>query len=145
MEQEDLGQGFQKGKAESGADPWFGPACDEKLHQWRLLDESSQDRKDCRSRLIIDALVQRINNDDAWDVFLGEWFHEQVLELSNKGSVSYGGVLLDDVDDAFSKAGIMTCELVCKSRKDIFEFPPVEVVSRTEEAGAEESIIGERF
>lgn len=59
--------------------------------------------------------------------------------------MSYNGVLLDDVDDTVSKAGITTCELVSKGWKYIFEFPSVKVIPGTEKAGAKESFIGERF
>ena len=140
-----MSEGFQKGEAKSGADPWFGSACDKKLDQWQRLDEPTQDGKDRRGWLIIDALVQRINNNDAWDAFLGKGFHKEVLELGNEGGVGYGGVLLDDVDDAVPEAGITACELVCKGRKDILEFPSVKVIPGTEEAGAEGSITGECF
>jgi hypothetical protein len=108
VEPEDVSEGFQEGEAESAANPWLGSACDKKLDQWRLLDESTQDGEDGRGWLIIDALIQRIDNNDTWDVSLGKWFHKEAFELSDKGGVSYGWVLLDGVDDAVSKVGITT-------------------------------------
>ena len=59
--------------------------------------------------------------------------------------MSYGGVLLDSIDDTVSEVGKVTCELVCESRKDPFELSPVEVIPGTKKAGAEESIVGECF
>ena len=139
-----MSEGSRKVKAKSTANSGFGPARDKKLDEWQLLDESAQDRKDRRGWFIVDALVQRIDDDDARNVPLGKWFYKEVVELDNKGGVSYGWVLLDGVNDAVSKVGIATCELVCESRKNPFELPSVEVIPGTEKASTEESDVGER-
>ena len=65
MEQEDLGEGFQKRKAKPRLNPWLRSASDEELHQRHSLGKSTQDGEDCRGWLIVDALVQCINRDDA--------------------------------------------------------------------------------
>jgi hypothetical protein len=59
--------------------------------------------------------------------------------------VGEGRVLLDTRDDVASEEGVAACELVGKGGKDVFEFPSVEVIPGTEEAGAEESIVGNRI
>ena len=136
VEYADAGQGVQKGETKSGANSWFGSACDEKLDQWQLLDKSRQDGKDGRGWLIVDTFVQRINDDDTCDVFLGEWFDKEVFELGDEGGVSFSGVPLDDVEYAVSKVGITACKLVCESWKDIFQLPSIEVIPGTEEASS---------
>ena len=55
-----------------------------------------------------------------------------------------GRVLLDAGDDVASEVGVMTCKLVRKGWKDVFEFPPVKVIPGTEEASTEGSISGNR-
>jgi hypothetical protein len=87
MEQEDLGERFQKGKTKPRPNPWFGSSGDEKFHQRHPLDELTQDGEDRRGWLIIDALVQRIDNDDTWGLCPGKWIDEEVLELGNEGGV----------------------------------------------------------
>ena len=140
-----MSNGSRKMKTKTTANSGFGPARDKKLDEWQLLNESAQDRKDRRGWFIVDALIQRVNDDDACNVSSGKWFHKEVVKLINQGGVSYGRVLLNDIDDAVSKVGKMTCELVCESRKDVFELPSVEVITGTEKASAEESIVGECF
>ena len=39
----------------------------------------------------------------------------------------------------------MACKLVCKGGKDVLELPSVEVISGTEEASTEESLVGDCF
>ena len=56
-----------------------------------------------------------------------------------------GRILLDDGDDVASKVGVTTCELVCEGRKDILELPSVEVITGTEKAGTENSLVGDCF
>ena len=56
-----------------------------------------------------------------------------------------GGVFLDDSDDVVSKVRVAACELVCKGGKDVLELPSVEVISGTEEASTEESLVGDCF
>ena len=50
-------------------------------------------------------------------------------------------VLPDSGNDVVSKAGVVTCKLVCKGWKDVFEFPSVKVILGTEKAGTKDSII----
>ena len=56
-----------------------------------------------------------------------------------------GGVPLDTGNDVTSEVGVAACELVCKGGENVFEFPSIKVIPGTEEAGAEESIGGNRF
>ena len=53
-----------------------------------------------------------------------------------------GWVLLDNPDNVASEVGVITCKLICKGGKDVFELPSVEVIPGTEEAGTKKSIIG---
>ena len=78
--------------------------------------------------MIVDALVQRVDDNGTRDVFLREWLYEEVLELRDERGVSKGWVLLDGPDDAISEAGAPVCKLVRKGREDVFEFPSVKVV-----------------
>ena len=53
-----------------------------------------------------------------------------------------GGVLLDCTDNMALEVGIVTCKLVCKSRKDVFELPSIKVIPGTEKASTKKSLIG---
>ena len=50
-------------------------------------------------------------------------------------------VLFDNPDNVVLEVGVMICKLVGKGGEDVFEFPPVEVISGTEEAGTQEPLI----
>ena len=64
--------------------------------------------------MVIDALVQRVNEDNAGDIPFGEGFYKEVFELRNEGGMGYGGVFLDNLDDVISEMGEVACELVCE-------------------------------
>ena len=56
--------------------------------------------------------------------------------------MGYGRFIFDDGDDITLEVRVITCKLVCKGGKDIFEFLLVEVFSGTEEASTKESLFG---
>ena len=53
-----------------------------------------------------------------------------------------GGILLDCIDDVALEVGIVTCKLVCKGRKDVFELSSIKVIPGTKKASAKKSLIG---
>ena len=59
--------------------------------------------------------------------------------------MGYARVLLDTINNVVSKVGELTCKLVGKSGKDVFELPPVVVMLGTEKAGTQAPIIGSHF
>ena len=95
--------------------------------------------------MIIDALVQRINDNNARDGRLRERLHKEALELGNERSVGYSGVLFYNPDDAVSKMRITAGELICEGWKDVFEESPAKEISGTEKASAEGSTVCEGF
>ena len=95
--------------------------------------------------MVVDALVQRIDDNDARDVHLRERPHDEVLELRNEGGMGNGGILLDNLDDVASNVRIMAGELICEGWKYVFEEPPVKEISRTEKASTERAFVIEFF
>ena len=64
MQPEDLGQRFQEGESKSGPDAGFWPSGDEELDSQQLFKIATENGEDGRSRLIVDALVQGVHNND---------------------------------------------------------------------------------
>jgi hypothetical protein len=118
MEQKDLGEGFQEWKAKPGADPWFGPTGDEKLHQAAacLTNRPRTERiaEDGWSSMHSSNASIMITHGTS---FLGEGIHEEILELGDEGGVGQGRVFLDARDDTVSEVGIAACKLMSKGGK----------------------------
>ena len=106
MQNEDICHVHEEGETESGLDPGFGSASDEKLDPRHLLDEPFEHRENSRRCFLVLAFIESIDYDDCRNICRLEWFGYQSLHQANKRLVHDVRIRLKEGDEDGSKCRV---------------------------------------